>query len=132
MTKEYVPLSEPEFEAAMHRVLRALHFRTTYLKTLRHNPLLWSRMVTEQAGVEADEVKRIAALERIIEEAALKLKSVPRQEKFYNALYHAYLQPARTLREAADLTGVSFGTFLRHRKVGATQLIELLWQREIG
>jgi hypothetical protein len=125
-----VVLSEPEFAEAIRNLLH--DFRAAHPDSLRYNPLLWSRLVTEQVGPHAEESKRITALLAIVKEAAEKLQASPRQRKFYQALHHTYFHPAPTQEQAAELLDLPFSTFRRHLKTGVTQLTELLWQREIG
>ncbi len=125
-----VVLSRPEFETAVRDLLR--DFRATRPDTLRYNPLLWSRLVTEQADPNADEAKRITILQTLVKEAADKLQASPRQRKFYQALHHTYFHPAPTQEQAAELLDLPFSTFRRHLKTGMEQLTQLLWQREIG
>jgi hypothetical protein len=125
-----VVLSEPEFVGAVRNLLR--DFRDTHSDSLRYNPLLWSRLVTEQIGPNAEESKRIAALQTVIKEAAEKLQASPRQRKFYQALHHTYFHPAPTQEQAAELLDLPFSTFRRHLKTGVTQLTEILWRQEIG
>lgn len=123
-------LSRPEFENAVRNLLR--DFRVTRPDALHYNPLLWSRLVTEQVGVNADEAKRANALHVTIKEAADKLQAAPRQRKFYQALYHTYFHPAPTQEQAAELLDLPFSTYRRHLKTGVEQLTHMLWQREIG
>jgi hypothetical protein len=125
-----VVLSQPEFEEAVRNLLR--DFRAIRPEAQRYNPLLWSRLVAEQVGTSADEAKRVAALQAMIKQAAEKLHSSPRQQKFYQALHHTYFHPAPTQEQAAELLDLPFSTFRRHLKTGVTQLTEMLWQREIG
>lgn len=125
-----VVLSRPEFEEAVRHFLR--DFRATRSDTLRYNPLLWSRLVAEQASANADEAKRVAVLQTVVKEAAEKLHASPRQRKFYDALHHTYFQPASTQEQAAELLDLPFSTYRRHLKTGMEQLTQLLWQREIG
>lgn len=125
-----VVLSQSEFEEAVRQFLR--DFRTTHPDALRYNPLLWSRLVAEQAGTNADEAKRMAALQMVVKENAEKLQASPRQRKFYAALHHTYFQPAPTQEQAAELLDLPFSTFRRHLKTGVELLTHLLWQREIG
>jgi hypothetical protein len=125
-----VVLSQPEFESAVRDLLR--DFRAIRSDALRYNPLLWSRLVAEQAGTNADESKRVVVLQEVVKEAAQKLHDSPRQRKFYDALHHTYFHPAPTQEQAAELLDLPFSTFRRHLKTGMEQFTQLLWQREIG
>jgi hypothetical protein len=125
-----VVLSQPEFETAVRDLLR--DFRSIRPDALRFNPLLWSRLVVEEVGPNADETRRASALQTLIKETADKLQASPRQRKFYQALHHTYFQPAPTQEQAAELLDLPFSTYRRHLKTGMEQLTQLLWQREIG
>lgn len=125
-----VVLSQPEFAKAIQDLLR--DFQANRSGALRYNPLLWSRLVTEQVGVQADEARRITALLALVKQAAEKLHVSPRQRKFYQALHHTYFHPAATQEQAAELLDLPFSTFRRHLKAGIIRLTEILWQWEIG
>ncbi len=128
-TTPLVVLSQPDFANAVQQALRDL--RSANPAALRHNPLVWSRLVTERAGLKADEVKRAATLHILLKETANQLQSIPRQAKWYNALYHTYFQPALSQEQAAEQLDLPFSTFRRYLKAGVTRLTETLWQQEI-
>lgn len=121
-------LSQAEFAGAIHDALRDL----TRPDQLRTNSLLCSRVVVERAGPEASEAKRLPALQSLMQEAVESLRSSPRHAKFYQALYHTYIQPASNQERAAEIMDVPFSTYRRHLKAGIAQVVEFLWQREIG
>ena len=121
-------LSEPDFATAVQKALRNL----TRPGALRDNPLLQSRLITDQTGATATDVGRIDALQTILKEACAALEDSPRQAKFYRAIYHTFLHPASTQEQAAELMDVPFSTFRRHLKSGIEQIVENLWHREIG
>lgn len=123
-----VVLSETEFAEAVLDVLR--HF--THPDELRENALLRSRLVTDPAGTQAAQGKRIAALVSLVQEAADALQRSPREAKLYRALYHTYLQPAPTQEQAAEMLNLPFSTFRRHLKAGITRVTDILWQKEVG
>lgn len=99
---------------------------------LRDNPLLRSRIVIDQVGLDADEASRLDALRRLLEAAAATLEANPRDARYFRALYHTYLQPAPTQEQAAALLDLPFSTFRRHLKRGLDRATEILWQHEIG
>ena len=70
-------------------------------------------------------------LQARIQEAAETLKTNPRDEKLYRALYHTYLKPAPTQEAAAELLDLPFSTYRYHLTQGVKRLVEWLWQREI-
>jgi hypothetical protein len=123
-----VILSQAEFEDA---VRDALH---DYVRPagFMGNPLLQSRLVMEQAGIQASAAKRASTLRALLKEAAESLQASPREAKLYRALYHTYLQPAPTQEQAAEMLDLPFSTFRRHLKAGITRLTETLWLKEIG
>ncbi|HBY98720.1 MAG: hypothetical protein M5U01_38735 [Ardenticatenaceae bacterium] len=123
-----VVLSQPEFASAVRDTLRDLF----HPEALRGNPLLRSRLVVDRVGANADEARRVAALQGMVKEAVESLQQSPREAKLYRALYHTYLQPAATQEQAAELLDLPFSTFRRHLKSGITQVVEILWQQELG
>lgn len=125
-----VVLSQPDFSTAVQQALRDL--RAGRPDTLRENPLLWSRLITDQTGLNADDLVRAAALQTIIRETAEQLQLAPRQMKLYKTLYHTYFHPAPTQENAAELLDLPFSTYRRYLKAGISHLTEAMWQREIG
>lgn len=125
---DLVVLSQREFAAAVQEALKHL----TRPNALRENALLRSRLVVERTGGAANAGERSAALQALIAEVCATLENSPRERKFYQALYHAYLHPASSQEQAAILTDTPFSTFRRHLKTGILRVTELLWQRELG
>lgn len=123
-----VVLSEPEFAAAVRDALRDI----SRPDGLRENPLLRSRLVTEQVGATAGTPERRVALRALVREAAESLQSAPRDAKLYRALYHTYLNPAPTQEASAELLDLPFSTYRRHLSAGVTRAAEILWARDIG
>ena len=123
-----VVLSETEFANAIRDALRDF----THPNELRDNVLLRSRLVTDRAGTQAPQDKRIATLQSVLQEATGALQQSPRDAKLYRAVYHTYLQPAPTQEQAAEMLDLPFSTFRRHLKAGITRVTEILWQKEIG
>jgi hypothetical protein len=121
-------LSQDEFYAAVQLALRGL----LRPHGIAGNPLLHCRLVTHLAGWEADEAARALALQQLLTETCESLRSTPRDKKFYLALHYAYLEPAPTQEQAAEIMDVPFSTFRRHLKSGVSRVCELLWQQEIG
>ncbi len=123
-----VVLSQPEFVGAVRDALQDF----ARPDALQNNPLLRSRLVMEQIAANAEANERIAALQSLVQEAAQSLESSPREAKYYRALYHTYLHPARTQEQAAELLDLPFSTFRRHLKNGLIRVAEILWHREIS
>jgi hypothetical protein len=121
-------LSRPDFDSAVREALRDL----PHLDVLRANPLLRSRIVVERVGAASALGERAAALQTLVTEAAESLRSSPRQEKSYQALYHTYIHPAPTQEAASEMLDLPFSTFRRHLKAGMIRVTEMLWQLEIG
>jgi len=121
-------LSQPEFAEAVRDALR--HFPRP--DELQANPLVRSRLVVDRVGNEAAPAARARALHDILAEAVGLLQSSPRQLKLHRALYHTYIQPAATQELAAELLDLPFSTYRRHLKEGIENLVDTLWQRELG
>ncbi|MEO8612915.1 MAG: hypothetical protein ABI690_33790 [Chloroflexota bacterium] len=73
-----IVLSESEFAAAVQSALRDY----SRPEVLHHNPLLRSRLVIGQVGVNGGETERITALRGLVREAAESLQVAPRHAKF--------------------------------------------------
>jgi hypothetical protein len=121
-------LSQPEFGQAVREALR--HFPRP--DELQGNPLIRARLVVDRVGNEATPAARAKALHDVLAEAITLLQSSPRQLKLHRALYHTYVQPAATQELAAELLDLPFSTYRRHLKEGIENLVETLWQRELG
>jgi hypothetical protein len=127
-TPAVLVLSQPEFAEAVRDALR--HFPRP--DELQSNPLIRSRLVVDRVGNDAAPAARAKALHDVLAEAINLLQSSPRQLKLYRALYHTYVQPAATQELAAELLDLPFSTYRRHLKEGIENLVETLWQRELG
>ena len=90
---------------------------------LAGNPLLALREVRERGGGPE-------ALCATLSDAAAVLRGHPRDEKLFRAIDRTYLRPAPTQERAAELLGLPFSTYRRHRREGLARIIELLWARE--
>ena len=121
-------LSETEFTESVIEALR----HHAHPDRWRENALLRSRLVMDRAGGQAAIEKRIAALAGLIQDALADLQRSPRQNQFYRALYHTYIQSAATQEQAAELLDLPFSTYRRHLKSGIERVTELLWQKELG
>ncbi|CAN5670758.1 ATP-binding protein [soil metagenome] len=121
-------LSQPGFAEAVRDALRQL----THPNELQNNPLLHSRLVEDRVGNEAPLAERVVALQALIKEAAKVLQDSPRQAKLYRALYHTYFQPAATQELAAEVLDVPFSSYRRHLKAGVDEVVDYLWNRELG
>ncbi|MFG2085374.1 MULTISPECIES: AAA family ATPase [unclassified Spirillospora] len=113
-------LSQPEFADAVRAALRDLH----RADRLAGNPLLRSRLVRE-AGAPA------AELRRLVEEAAGTLRDDPREESLYRVADRTFLRPAPTQERAAEMLGLPFSTYRRHRNRAVERIAAWLWEREL-
>jgi hypothetical protein len=95
-----IVLSQPNFEKAVRQALREFT-RPTALAT---NPLLHSRLLSDTARQEASP----KALQDLVRQAAESLRSNPRDERLFRALWRTYLQPAGTRERAAELLELPF------------------------
>jgi hypothetical protein len=123
-----VALSQEEFMRQVEGALRDY----TRPDVLRGSTLLRSRMVLEAAEGEAGDSGRVATLRRLLREALEQMRAAPKENKFYRAVYHTYVQPAATQEQAAELLDVPFSTYRRHLKTGMTRTAEILWQSELS
>ncbi|MEC4814458.1 MAG: hypothetical protein SAK29_14465 [Scytonema sp. PMC 1069.18] len=121
-----ISLDRMEMVTAVRQALRDF----LYPDELRENSLLNSPLVVQRAGSNSSTSERIATLQLILQEAIESLESSPREAKFYRALYHAYLQPARSQEYAAEILDISIGSFRRHLKAGIARVTEILWDQQ--
>jgi hypothetical protein len=121
-------LSRDEFFEALRAALRDWHNP----QELRANPLLRTRLVVNRAGRNAGNEERVAALQSLIREAIDSLRGAKREGRFFQALYHGYLQQVPTQERAAEAMDVPLSTYRRHLKAGINAVFELLWYRETG
>ncbi len=121
-------LNQEAFVAAVESALRDY----TRPDMLRNNILLRSQVVTERAGRTAAGAAGVTALRTLLKEAAEQMRDSPKENKFYRAVYHTYIQPAATQEQAAELLDVPFSSYRRHLKSGLARIAEILWQAEVG
>lgn len=117
-------LNQEEFLAAVESALRDY----TRPDVLHNNPLLRSHLIVERRDLS---VGSVAALRSLLKATAEQLRESPKENKFYRAVYHTYIQPAPTQEQAAELLDVPFSSYRRHLKSGMTRIAEILWQAEV-
>jgi len=127
---EAMPPSPPAPEAALTREVLADATRAALrdlgrTDLLAGNPLLVLRQVRERGGGPE-------ALRAALSEAAEALRGHPRDEKLFRAIDRTYLRPAPTQERAAELLGLPFSTYRRHRRERVARIVELLWAHENG
>jgi hypothetical protein len=125
---ESSPAPPPSPEAALSREAFAAAVRVALrdlgrADLLAGNPLLALREVRERGGGPE-------ALRAALTEAAEVLRGHPRDEKLFRAIDRTYLRPAPTQERAAELLGLPFSTYRRHRRDGLARIAELLWTHE--
>jgi len=120
-------LNQEGFLAAVENALRDY----TRPDILHSSPLLRSQAVIVRAGQAADSAARVAALRSLLKETAEQLRESPKENKFYRAVYHTYIQPAATQEQAAELLDVPFSSYRRHLKSGMARIAEIFWQAEV-
>ncbi len=123
-----VALSQDEFVGLVERALRDY----TRPDVLAGSALLRSRMVGERADRTASDTARVAVLRDLLKGAAEQMRETPRENKYYRAVYHTYIQPAATQEQAAELLDVPFSSYRRHLRSGMARIAEILWQIEIS
>jgi hypothetical protein len=122
-TTTLLVLSQTEFEEAVRQALRD-YTRPT---ALAGNSLLRSRLVAENAASEA----KVTALQERLRQAAESLKTNPKDEKLYRALWRTYFEPAATQERAAESLNLPFSTYRYHLTTGIERVTAWLWQREL-
>jgi hypothetical protein len=127
-TEHLVVLSQDEFGEAVREALRVI----VHPDRLRHNPLLRSRLVLNDAQTDKGEKDRVFVLQELLKSTGAMLKASPKGEKLYRALDVTYYHPAPTQEAAAEVLDLPFSTYRRHLKSGVERITEILWQREIG
>ncbi|MEO3824796.1 AAA family ATPase [Actinomadura sp. B10D3] len=113
-------LSQQEFAGAVRGALRDLHRPDRLLG----NPLARSRLVRSDDDPAA-------SLRRLIEEAAGVLREDPREESLYRVVDRTFLRPAATQERAAEMLGLPFSTYRRHRNRAVERIVAVLWDREV-
>jgi hypothetical protein len=116
-------LSRPDFEAAVRQALRDYH-----RPALASNPLLRSRLLVEQSGGAPS----AASLRTLIDRSVAELGGAPRAQKLRRALVCTYVEPAATQELAAERLGLPFNTYRYQLAAAIRQVVERLWQRELG
>ncbi len=123
-----VVLSQEEFTGAVRDFLRAYHRP----EALSGNPLLYSRLVVDGAGIQADIQVRVARMRQLVGDAIAALESTAKGRKFSRAVHRTYLQPEPTQERAAEALGLPFSTYRRHLQTGIQRVTAALWDLELG
>jgi hypothetical protein len=123
-----IVLSQHDFSLAVREALR----NYVYPNRLAGNPLLRSRLIVSDRGLQISEKERVEQLQQAILRTVEMLRASSRSEKFYRALDLTYLHPKATQEDAAEALDLPFSTYRRHLKTGIELVTELLWQQEVG
>ncbi|MCC5809755.1 MAG: hypothetical protein JJU06_05220 [Ectothiorhodospiraceae bacterium] len=115
-------LSEPDFAIAVRQALKDFHQPAA----LADNPLLRSRVM-----LDATPDPTQADLQAILRAGLEELRSTPRGEKPFRALWHTYIQPASSQEIAAERLQLPFNTYRYHLYQGIARLTAWLWHREL-
>jgi hypothetical protein len=115
--------SRPDFERAVRDALRLYCDRSS----LEASPLAASMSVSA-ARTEGE--RPGATLQRVLMEAAQKLRERPRDQKFWRALELTYFRPAGSQELAAERLGLPFGTYRYQLATGIERVVQAMWARE--
>ncbi|MEM8484966.1 MAG: ATP-binding protein [Bacteroidota bacterium] len=121
-------LSEEAFGEAVRMVCR----NYTRRDRLVNNPLLSSRIVADSVAESADDAERVEVLMQLVDDGVALLQQNVKQAKAFKALDRTYLRPAASQEQAAELLGLPYSTFRRHLATALNELIQFLWQKELG
>jgi len=122
-SQDDVSFSKSEFADAVKQALRDF----SHPEALSQNPLLNSRLVTHSPASD-----RLVALQTLLQQTVELLQRSHRETKFYQALIHTYLRPAKSQEQAAEILDISIGSLRRHLKAGITAVTEILWDYQIN
>ncbi|PXY32767.1 hypothetical protein BAY60_06610 [Prauserella muralis] len=120
-----VALSQVGFAEAVRRALADLRNDDR----LAANPLTRTALVLRGAAEPSE--SSAERLRSLVIEAAESLRGDPRTENLHRVIDRTWLRPAPTQEKAAELLGLPFSTYRRHRNRGVELVTEWLWQREL-
>ena len=123
---ETVVLSQSDFADAVRDALK--HYNQDH--RLVDSPLLRSRVV--RSAMTSEDDGAIDVLTGILLDAVATLRNSPREEKYYRALHHTFINPADTQELAASRADVPFSTYRRHLQRGIEHVVNELWKREVA
>ena len=126
--KSLLVLNQTEFLAALKTALHDLDRPDK----LENNPLLHSRLVSDQSGTGDHNADHSLILISEIKKAILTLQNSPRDEKYFRVMEKTYLKSARSQEKASEDLNLPFSTYRRHLKAGITRIAQILWQKEIN
>ena len=127
-SRPIIVLSEEMFTTAVRDALRGF----TQPFTLKTNPLLNSRVVSEKLEQAAGYEERITTLIDLLKESLKRLEDDPRREKAFRAIDRTYIRPAGSQEQVSEMLGMPYSTFRRHLSSGVADIVTELWQQEIG
>lgn len=123
-----IVLSRSDFDDAIKDAFKA-HVRP---EAMHGNPLLRSRLIAEEVGLDTPTDERVEALRERLDAAAYSLDRDPKTAKYYRAVRATYLNPQPTQERAAEHLGLAFSTYRRYLTRGIEHVADILWRDEIG
>nr|MBA3920972.1 ATP-binding protein [Nostocaceae cyanobacterium] len=123
-SQDHVSFSKSEFTIAVKQALQDF----SHPEALSQNPLLNSRLVARHSPAS----DRLVAFQSLLQQTVELLQRSHRETKFYHALIHTYLHPAKSQEQAAEILDISIGSLRRHLKAGIIAVTEILWDHQIN
>lgn len=120
-------LSEAEFGEAIGEALKHFHNNTQ----LQQNPLVRSKLIVQESGLEASDSQRIALLKEKILDLMKEIEASPVDGKYHRVLYRTFINPVGSQEKTADFLNMSFSTYRRYLQAGVQRVTELLWVKEL-
>jgi energy-coupling factor transporter ATP-binding protein EcfA2 len=114
------PMARGEFESAVRDALRAFVRRDQ----LAGNPLRHA-LGKHAHGKPLD----VEALQSMLRQAVSTLKSDPRDEKLYRALWYTFIEPLASQERVAERLDLPFSTYRYHLTKGLERVVAALWHR---
>jgi hypothetical protein len=124
---QLVVLSEAEFEQSVGEALKGFYSG----QDLDKNPLLSSRLIVKETGLEASEAERVDVLKNKIGTTLKAIEQSPLEGKFHRVLYRTFINPVGSQEKTAEFLHMSFSTYRRYLKAGMERVVERLWREEI-
>jgi DNA-binding NtrC family response regulator len=119
---------DPDFVQGVRRALRS----NLSIACLQKSPLLGAAMVLQATNDASDATESVPALRQIILSAIDSMRATARGERLSQVLHLTFITPAKTQHEAADQMAMAFGTYRRHVTSALSELITILWFRELS
>ncbi len=118
--------SEDKFDQAVRRAFKDC----LSTEKLRDSALLASRIVVERVAESGEEPVR--ALQEVLKEAALTLRTHSDDQKLFRALRACYFETCASQEAAAEKLEIGIATLRRHLKEATVRVVQYLWAKETG